>query len=102
MSRTRACQTHLCVGAGLICMVGIYNCMFVSCCYAACMGSMLPRLLLCSGVAFFSSVIHPAPCRCHAETAARDALGKGFKPEVAPVNNLLARLAARQAALEAR
>jgi hypothetical protein len=38
----------------------------------------------------------------HAEAAAKDGLGKGFKPEVAPLNSILGKLAARQAALEAK
>lgn len=38
----------------------------------------------------------------HAESAVRDGLGKGFKAEVVPLNSLLGKLAARQAALEAR
>jgi hypothetical protein len=37
-----------------------------------------------------------------AATAQQDCLGKGFKPQVAPLNSLLGRLNARQAALEAR
>jgi hypothetical protein len=37
-----------------------------------------------------------------AEAATKDGLGKGFKPEVAPLNSLLGKLAARQAALEAK
>lgn len=51
-------------------------------------------------------------CPCHvlavcvllapAEAAAKDGLGKGFKPEVAPLNSILGKLAARQAALEAK
>ncbi|KAF6263191.1 hypothetical protein COO60DRAFT_1671934 [Scenedesmus sp. NREL 46B-D3] len=36
------------------------------------------------------------------EAAAKDGLGKGFKPEVAPLNSILGKLAARQAALEAK